>query len=151
MKTNVPWACAALLLLPGCFSYKPVDMVAVRSFKITHLDAKGISAVAGVELDNPNGYRIQVRDPDVFLSVNGMGIGKATLDSTVVLKRRSTDVYRIPLRVDFQLDQAGILPGLATGLFTGSIKLGVKGSVVGKAGLVRKRFPFTDERTIDLR
>lgn len=141
----------ALLLLSGCFSYKPVELVGMRSLKLTRLDTKGISATIGVEMKNPNGYKIKVQDPDVDLSINGIGIGKAILDSTVVLDRRSTQVYRVPMRVDFQLDQAGILPGLATGLLTGSIKLGVKGTVVGKAGLLHKRFPFANEQVIDLR
>ncbi|MBK8582115.1 MAG: LEA type 2 family protein [Flavobacteriales bacterium] len=137
--------------LTGCLSYREVELVGIRSMKLTHLDTKGFTATVGVEMKNPNGYKIQVKDPDVDLSINGIGVGKAMLDSNVVLKRRSTEVYRVPLRVNFQLDQAGILPGLATGFLTGSIKLGVKGTVVGKAGFVRKRFPFSDEQAIDLR
>ncbi len=151
LRNLVPCLAIVAMLLSGCLSYKPVELVGIRSFKINHVDLKGISATIGAELKNPNGYRIHVLDPDVDLSINGIGIGKAVLDSAVVLPRRSSEVQRIPLRVNFQLDQAGILPGVAMGLLTGTIKLGVKGTVVGKAGLVRKRFPFADERTIDLR
>ena len=143
-----------LLIIPfltGCLSYKPVELVGIRSMKLTHVDTKGITATVGVEMKNPNGYKIRVKDPDVDLSINGIGVGKALLDSAVVLKRRSTEVYRIPIHVNFQIDQAGIIPGLATGFLTGSVKLGVKGTVVGKAGLVRKRFPFSDEQVIDFR
>ena len=140
-----------ITLFSSCLGYKPVELVGIRSMKITHVDTKGIAATIGVDMHNPNGYKIKVRDPDVDLSINGIGVGKAILDSTVTLNRRSSEAYRIPLRVNFQMDQAGILPGLATGLLTGSIKLGVKGSVVGRAGLLRKRFPFADEQVIDLR
>ncbi len=140
----------ALALLPGCFSYKPVELVGIRSFKVTQVGLKGISATIGAELKNPNGYRIHVQDPDVDLSINGISIGKALLDSTITLRRRSSEAYDIPVRVNFQIDQAGIIPGLATGLLSGSIKLGVKGTVVGKAGLLRKRFPFEAEQRIDL-
>lgn len=143
-----------LLIIPfltGCLSYREVQLVGIRSLKLTHVDTKGITATVGVEMKNPNGYKIKVKDPDVDLSINGIGVGKAMLDSTVVLKRNSTEVYRIPLRVNFQIDQAGILPGLATGLLTGSVKLGFRGTVVGKAGLIHKRFPFSDEQVIDLR
>ena len=138
-------------IFSSCFSYKPVELVGIRSLKLTHMDTKGIAVTVGVEMHNPNGYKIKVRDPDVDLSINGIGVGKAILDSTVTLNKRSSEIYRIPLRVNFQLDQAGILPGLATGLLTGSVKLGVKGSVVGKAGFLHKRFPFQDEQVIDLR
>lgn len=140
----------SIALFTGCFSYKEVELVGIRSFEMTNLDGKGIAATVGVEMKNPNGYKIKIKDPDVDMSINGIGIGKATLDSTVVLRPRSTQVYRVPLRVNFQLDQAGILPGLAMGLLTGSVRLGVKGTVVGKAGFLKKRFPFADERVIEL-
>lgn len=143
-------AILSIALLTGCLSYKPVELVGVRSFKVSQVGLKGISATIGAELKNPNGYRIHVMDPDVDLSINGISIGKAILDSTVTLQRHSSDIHRIPVRVNFQLDQAGIIPGLAAGLLSGSIKLGVKGTVVGRAGLVRKRFPFDTEQRIDL-
>lgn len=141
----------SIALFTGCFSYKEVELVGIRTMEVTKVDTKGIAATVGVELKNPNRYKIKIKDPDVDMSINGVGIGKALLDSTVVLKPRSTQVYRVPLRVNFQLDQAGIIPGLAMGLLTGSVRLGVKGTVVGKAGFLRKRFPFADERVIDLR
>lgn len=141
----------AVVLCTGCFSYKPVELVAVRSFRLTRLDAKGISASVGVELNNPNGYRIRVEDPDVALSINGIGFGKVLLDSTVTLDKHRSDTYRIPLHIPFQPEQAGLLPGLAAALLTGTANIGVKGSVTGKAGLLRKRFSFADERAIPLR
>ncbi len=144
-------ALLSIVLLSGCFSYRQVELTGVNSLKVTHLDTKGIALTVGVEMKNPNGYKIKVKDPDVDLSINGIGIGKAVLDSTVVLQQRSTQTYLVPLRVDFQLDQAGILPGLAMGLLTGSVKLGAKGTVLGKAGLLRKRFPFEVQQQIDLR
>jgi hypothetical protein len=118
---------------------------------LTRLDAKGISASVGVELNNPNGYRIRVTDPDVALSINGIGIGKLLLDSAVTLGKRSSGKYRIPLHIPFQPEQTGLLPGLAAALLTGTANVGVKGSIVGRAGLLRKRFSFADERAIPLR
>jgi hypothetical protein len=144
-------ALLTVLLCTGCFSYKPVELVAVRSFQLTRLDAKGISASVGVELNNPNGYRIRVTDPDVALSINGIGIGKLLLDSAVTLGKRSSGKYRIPLHIPFQPEQTGLLPGLAAALLTGTANVGVKGSIVGRAGLLRKRFSFADERAIPLR
>ena len=40
---------------------------------------------------------------------------------------------------------------LLSGALSGEMKLGVKGTVVGRSGLLRKRFPFELEERIDLR
>ena len=39
---------------------------------------------------------------------------------------------------------------LIGGALNGEMKLGVKGTVVGRSGALRKRFPFEMEETIDL-
>jgi acetylornithine deacetylase/succinyl-diaminopimelate desuccinylase-like protein len=64
---------------------------------------------------------------------------------------RASSKYRIPLHIPFQPEQTGLLPGLAAALLTGTANVGVKGSIVGRAGLLRKRFSFADERAIPLR
>jgi hypothetical protein len=100
-------------------------------------------------LDNPNGYRIHVLDPDVDLYLNDKYIGKGILDSALVLDRKSTRVYSIPLHAEIQ--GGSLLLMVLSGVFSGGdLKLGAKGTVVGRAGLIRKRFPFALEEQIQL-
>ncbi|MBS1943716.1 MAG: hypothetical protein JST98_00605, partial [Bacteroidetes bacterium] len=77
-------------------------------------------------------------------------VGKAVLDSTVVLAANTTRTYRVPLHTDFSQD-ANLLPMLLGGALSGSMKVGAKGSIVAKARLLHKRFPFEAEQQIDLR
>lgn len=140
---------AALLLFAGCVRYSEVELVAVRDARITRFDSRGLAATITAEVHNPNNFRIKVMDPDMDLYVNDMAMGKAYLDSVITLEPNSTRAYSIPVRAD--LAQAGLLPLLMTSALNGTVKLGIKGTVVGKARAVRKRFPFELEQQIDLR
>lgn len=113
------------------------------------LDGKGLALTALVKLENPNGYRIHVKDPDVDLYLNGTYVGKGYLDSTVVLPKRSNMVHRIPLHAEFKgLNLLLVMLGSAV---NGEATIGAKGTVLGQAGLFRKRYPFEVEEKVELR
>lgn len=141
----------ALLLLPallcGCLRYKEVELTAVHDIRIVSYDRGGVALRAVVQVRNPNGYRIKVMDPDVDLTLDGDHAGKGVLDTVVVLQRRSDARYSIPMHADFS---GGGLVMVLRGLMRGHIQVGAKGTVVGKAGLLRRRFPFEMEERIDL-
>jgi LEA14-like dessication related protein len=137
------------LLLTSCLSYKEVVMHNIADVEVRKLDLKGVDLTAHVRLENPNGYRIHVKDPDVDLYLNGTFVGKGMLDSTLVLDRRSSRIYVIPLHAEFK--GTNLLMMLLGGALTGEMKIGAKGTVVGQAGLLRKRFPFEVEETVDMR
>jgi LEA14-like dessication related protein len=121
----------------------------IADVEVRKLDLKGVDLTAHVRLENPNGYRIHVKDPDVDLYLNGTFVGKGMLDSTLVLDRRSSRIYVIPLHAEFK--GTNLLMMLLGGALTGEMKIGAKGTVVGQAGLLRKRFPFEVEETVDMR
>lgn len=135
------------LLLPGCMNYEQVKLKDIPDIRVQRLDAQGIAVRVEAAVDNPNNYRIQVLDPDVDLYVNDKFIGKGVLDSALVLEKKSTRVYSIPLHAD--LEGGSLLMLLLSGALNGgNVKLAAKGTVVGKVGLLRKRFPFEFEETI---
>ncbi|MBS1569409.1 MAG: LEA type 2 family protein [Bacteroidetes bacterium] len=140
----------AAVLLAGCMSYSDVEFKGVQGARITRLDASGIAATVMVQVHNPNNYRITVTDPDMDLFLNGQAVGKATLDSAIVLERNSDRTYAIPLHATLAKGQNNLLPVLMGAALTGSVKLGVKGTVVGKAKMMGKRFPFEMEQQLDL-
>ena len=144
-------ALLSIALFSGCTNYSEVELLGVRDAQLTRFDAKGLAAVVTVEVHNPNPFRIKVMDPDVDLYVNDIALGKAMLDSTIVLLPNSTQLYTVPLHTTFTNGQSGLLPLLLTSALSGSMKLGVKGTVVGKARSLRKRFPFEVEHRVDLR
>ena len=136
-----------LLSLSSCLSYKQVELVDVTNIQVDRMDAKGIALRVDALVDNPNNYRIQVLDPDVDLFVNDKFIGKGILDTALVLSKNSRQVYSIPLHAELQ--GGALLMVLMSGVFGGNeVKLAAKGTVVGKVGLLRKRFPFVFEERV---
>ncbi|MBK6550623.1 MAG: LEA type 2 family protein [Flavobacteriales bacterium] len=135
------------MLLTSCLSYKEVVLRDITNVAVERMDAKGIALRVDALLDNPNGYRIHVLDPDVDLYLNEKYIGKGFLDSIVVLQKRTEQVYSVPMHAE--LKGGSLLMLLLSGSFSGKdVTLGVKGTVVGKAGFLRKRFPFELEEQI---
>lgn len=138
-----------LLLLTGCLSYKEVVLRDVTDVRVKSYDAKGIALRVDALIHNPNGYKIHVSDPDVDLYLNDKFIGKGLLDSAVVLDRRSTQLYSIPLHADLQ--GGSLLMLLLAGELSTEMKIGAKGTVRAGNGALSKRFPFELEETIGLR
>jgi hypothetical protein len=150
MRTLPILSLLALTLLPGCLSYREVALRGVEDVQVERLDRKGIAVQVLATIENPNGYRIQVKDPDVDLYLDGTFVGKATLDTTVTLDKRCTRTYTVPLHADLSTGGAPAMMVLLGAALKGDVLLGANGSVVGKAFLVSKRFPFEIEQRIDL-
>ena len=138
----------AALLFTSCLSYKEVELVDITDVEVEKFDAKGVSVRVDAMIANPNGYKIHVLDPDVDLFLNGKFVGKGILDTALVLDKKSTRVYSVPLHAD--LKGGSLLMVMLSGAMNGGkYLLGAKGTVVGKAGLIRKRFPFELEEELE--
>lgn len=136
-----------LLSLASCLSYQQVELVDVTNIRVERMDAKGIAVRVDAVVNNPNNYRIHAQDPDVDLYVNDKFIGKGVLDSTLTLKKQTTQVYSVPMHAELQ--GGALLMVLLSGVFGGNeVKLAAKGTVVGRVGLLRKRFPFEFEEKV---
>jgi LEA14-like dessication related protein len=140
----------ALLLLSGCAGYQEVSFKGITDMEVQRMDAEGVQARVQVTLENPNPFRIHVIDPDVDLFLNDVYIGKASLDSALVLDKRSERTYAVPLHASFGGHGAQAMGAMLAAALTGKATLRAKGSVAGRAFLLRKRFPFEEERSFDL-
>lgn len=133
------------LLLGSCLSYQPVSFKGITDVDVSKFDNGGVAARVMVTLENPNSFRIHVIDPDVDLYLNDVFIGKATLDSNLVLDKRTTKDYAVPLHASFDGHATQAMGAMLAAALSGQAKLKAKGSVAGKAFLIRKRFLFEEE------
>lgn len=140
-------AATAAVLLCACGGYRDVVLKGVTDVQVTRFDAGGLQARVKVALENPNTYRIHVMDPDVDLYINGTYIGKATMDSSLVLAARSTGEHTIPVRAGFGGNTVQAMGALMGAALTGRATLKAKGTIAGRAFLLRRRFPFEEERS----
>lgn len=141
-----------LLLLPlaltGCLTYEEVTFNGITNVELDRVDRSGVAARVTVALDNPNNFRIHVVDPEVDLYLNDVYIGKAELDSNLVLEKRTVKEYPVPLHATFD-GQGAAMGAMLTAALSGRAKLKAKGTVVGRAFLLRKRFPFEEEHDLE--
>ncbi len=144
------WLLLLPILLSSCLSYQEVTFKGITEFQVSRFDQEGVAARAMVTLDNPNNFRIHVIDPDVDLFLNDVYIGKATLDSNIVMDKKSSKDYPVPMHATFDGHGGQAMMAILAAALSGHAKLKAKGSVVGKAFLLRKRFPFEQEQEIDL-
>ncbi|HPF90509.1 MAG: LEA type 2 family protein [Flavobacteriales bacterium] len=134
--------------LTSCLSYKEVELIDVTDIRVERMDARGVAVRVNALVNNPNNYRIHAQEPDVDLYLNDKFIGKGVLDSVITLLPKTTQVYSIPMHAELQ--GGSLLMVLLSGVLGGNeVKLAAKGTVVGRVGLFRKRFPFEFEETID--
>lgn len=140
---------AAVYLLVGCSRYEEVRLLDIAGVEVKKFDMRAVALRVDVLVDNPNGFRIHVEDPDVELFLNDVFVGKGLLDSAVVLEAKRTQVYPIHLHADVHGEP--LLMMMLMGGLNGTMKLGAKGTVAGRSGVLKKRFPFNLEQTIDLR
>lgn len=147
MRLLLPLFLLLCISLSSCLSYKQVELIDVTNIQVERMDAKGIAVRVDAVVNNPNNYRIHAQDPDVDLYVNGKFVGKGVLDSALTLQKKSTQVYSVPMRAELQ--GGALLMVLLSGVFGGNeMKLAAKGTVVGRVGLLRKRFPFEFEERV---
>ncbi len=139
---------AASALFASCSSYQEVVLHEVAGAELLGMDAKRIAMRVDARIENPNSFRIHVEEPDVDLFLNDRFVGKAVLDSALVLERKATSVYPIHLHAD--LEGGPLLAMLITSALSGQVKVGAKGTVAGRSGALKKRFPFEVEQVIDL-
>lgn len=135
-------------LLASCSTYNEVELTDITAVEVLKLDARSIAMRVDARIDNPNGFTIALEEPDVDLFLNDNFIGKAMLDSALVLDRKAARVYPVYLHTD--LKGGPLLMMLLTGVLNGDVKLGVKGTVAGRSGMLKKRFPFEVEEMIHL-
>ena len=145
----MPLIASAVLLLASCSSYDEVELKDITNVEVLRMDGQQVALRVDALVNNPNGFKIHVEDPDVDLYLNDRFVGKGLLDSALVLERKSTQVYPVYLHADLQ--GGPLLFMLLGGALSGELKLGAKGTVAGRSGMLKKRFPFELEETIDLR
>lgn len=136
-------------VLASCSAYKEVELTDITNVEVLNLDASSVALRVDARINNPNGFSIAVEEPDVDLFLNDRFIGKGVLDSALVLERKAASVYPVYLHAD--LEGGPLLVLLLTGAFNGDpVKLSAKGTVAGRSGVLKKRFPFEVEEMIDL-
>jgi LEA14-like dessication related protein len=151
---NFLWLLAVLLmaLATGCALPLEPRFEQVSEFK-PHGKGGGKEAgiTLGLEMQNPNPYKIKLLAYDLDVFLNGNKVGDATHRGKQVMVGKSTSTIRIELVTDLKQIFGGLI-GALNGLLgkKQALELEIKGTVVAKAKGFQKRVPVEFKKTLDL-
>ncbi|MEO8066286.1 MAG: LEA type 2 family protein [Flavobacteriales bacterium] len=142
MSPHLPLVLLAATLLSSCVNFQDVAFKGIENVHVREMTGDRVALTIDAVVDNPNNYRIKLKNPDVDLWLNGQHLGKAVLDSSVTLDKHTVRTYPVHFSTTTNGALGPILLGGLGSLLSGKAELKASGTVVGQVGLLRKRFPF---------
>lgn len=88
-----------LSLLTGCGIYKPVQVGEVSEIKLKQLSLSSISFLIKVPIENPNGYKLQIKESDLDISINGIELSNVSSPNEVIIGRKFKGELEFPIDV----------------------------------------------------
>ena len=141
-----------VLFTSSCLTYEEVDIKEIDDIKVENLltSSKQTKLILKIKIHNPNTYTIKIKDADLNLFIGKKDLGKLKLQDVVVLKKKTEKVQTITLLPSSKSIFRDALKGATVALFTGKIRVRVKGRIKGKALGIGKWFDVDHSEQIDL-
>ncbi len=133
--------------LNSCFTYQDLTIGGVDNVKIDKFNKEEIKLTLFVKINNPNNYKIKVKKSIFDLFVAGKEIGKVKMKEDVVIDKEKEKQYEIALSTTMKDASSSALNALGSAIFSGKVKIRVKGKAKAKVMFIGKKFDvdFQDE------
>ncbi|HUZ60711.1 MAG TPA: LEA type 2 family protein [Hanamia sp.] len=141
MKKKIGVFVFAITALLSCSSPKDLEYINYQNFAIQNLGFKNSTITLDLEYYNPNNFRMQLKNTDLDIFINGNLLGHSSSDSLIHIPRR--DTFYIPIK--FDVDMQSLLKNAWNTLMGKEVLVKLTGKVrVGKANIF-KSFPVNYE------
>jgi len=134
----------------GCFSYEDVDFNGVSSFNVPDKSLDHLVFDVGLDIENPNPYNLKIKPSELDIYINDKHAGKAKITDKITIKKKTRAVYIAKIKTNGK-EVMKALGSSIKGLFTGSMKITLKGQVRGGAYGVTKKFDVNFSETVNPR
>lgn len=125
----------ALTVSVSACSYSDIEIKGVTGVTDSQFSKEKINATIGIEIDNPNKFKISIKPSILDLSINGVYLGKIKLVEKVKLQKKEITHVNSPFEVILEkgilLKMAAIAMKSTSGNITINVKGEIKGSVAG--------------------
>jgi LEA14-like dessication related protein len=140
---------AALFLFDSC-RFEEVEFKKVEYVSVNNVNKKRIQIKLGMNLYNPNAFKIKVVDADLDLFIGGAEAGKADLMNKIILRKKREQTADILIEADYdKVFKAVAQSGLQL-LFTKKIQVKVKGWIKGRVFVFGKKVDVEIKETVDI-
>lgn len=146
---RAPWpraaALAAALAAAGCLTFR-TPTIAFRGVAVSGVTRDRASLDVALDVTNPNGYRLGVRELTYRLSIEGAAAGEGSLDAAVEVPAHGSAVVKLPLTLAWAAFRSRALEFA----LSGGIPYAVEGEVVFTTPLGPVRRPYRHEDRLSL-
>ena len=140
-KRHLFFLVLGLFIFASC-NYENVELKSIKNVKIQKLDKNGITFTASLEVENPNGYKINITSTDADLYLEGKKAGKAILEKKIVIPGNFNDIIEAKVRADFDGGSLQLLPIVLNAAMSKKVDLQAKGYIKAKSFVIGQKFDF---------
>ena len=122
----------------------------IKNVKTANILGEKVELSFDLEIDNPNGFKIVLKEYDMDVLLNDNNLGKASSSEKIVLKRRSKETYPLKLSASYKDFLAATVSGLGALLNKEPVTFKVKGGLKGRIWWFKKTIPIETTQKIKL-
>lgn len=141
---QILFICALVLAVSSCNFIEP-EVSAYSNFKFGKLEGKTLNVSFDATVNNENGYGFKVKKGKLTVSVNNLELGVIDLNKKIKVRRKSENVYTIPLQLSLSDGALFKLPKL---LNADKFELKLDGNVRGSVWGFGKNFEVHETRSL---
>ncbi|MNU96095.1 Late embryogenesis abundant protein [compost metagenome] len=128
---KILFICTLLVAISSCKFVEP-EVSGYSNFKFGKLEGKTLHVSFDATVDNPNGYGFKVKKGKLNVSINNLELGVIDLDKKIKVKRKSENVYTVPLQLSLSDGALFRIPKLLNAeKFELKLDGTVRGSIMG--------------------
>lgn len=143
------FACAIMLFFSGC-EFKDIELQKVDDVKIESVKKGDIKGVITLQLNNPNGFAVTVKEADFKIMVDKSEVGTAVLSESFKIKANSVETYPVKLNGDISGALNGGIVGIVGILLGKDPKLMLVGEIKAGNIFISKTIPVEIETEIPI-
>ena len=133
---------AVAVAMASCVKPEEVMVENLESFQVRSMSGSLINVDAGLKVTNLSGSKLMLKDATLVINQNGRKIMEVMLTDKVVVPRRSSAVYTLPLVIRF--DGLGGLLGIGTAFSAGMKDCTVSMEATVRGGWAQKKIRIDD-------
>lgn len=141
---QILFICAFLFAVSSCKFIEP-EVSGYSNFRFGKLEGKTLNVSFDATVNNENGYGFKIKNGKLAVSINDLELGIIDLDKKIKVKRKSENVYTIPLQLSLS---DGALFRIAKLVNANKFELKLDGKVRGSVMGFGKNFDVHETRNL---
>lgn len=136
----------------SCSGIEEVELTKIEQLKVKNISSSIIDFSVNAEIFNPNPFSINVKGAEFDIKLEGIDLGKTTLNESFKIKGDSKESHQINFNLDISKLPITSLPKLLNLATSGGkeVNVEVNGNIKGGAFLVNKTFPVSIHQKVPI-